>query len=231
MKLYLKLFIFSFVFTFSTGSHAYENSSEAVGYVSSVDGQVSVTRKVKSDASSRQAQTKQTVVEILKEEDLVYVGDFIKTDTGENITLTFQDESVIQIGGKDGFFRIDEYSFSADKPKENKAEYSFLRSNFKYISGLISKSKKEQETNTILHTEYGSMGIRGTTLYRALRSDGESWVFLEEGKIDVYNQSGNVTLNPGEGTRLFSTKKAPREPEIWTQKQVDWIKARFKQTY
>ncbi len=181
---------------------------DAIGKATDISGSVNVQRG------------KEMVISPLNENDPIFLHDIILTDDEDYAELEFIDETTISITGGNGRFSIDEYVYDPEKPAESKARFNALRSSFKYVSGLIAKENQDVE----IGLDFGSIGIRGTTLMRSMR-DGECWIFLEEGKIRVKNKGGHVTLNPGDGTRLRDLSIAPLPAKPWGQKNIEWIKA------
>lgn len=154
--------------------------------------------------------------------DALYEGDTLRTDQGEYVELEFIDNTHIELTGMNGSLTLNEYVFDPENPADNKAHYSVLKGSFKYISGLLSHHDAEK-SNITIDLDFGSIGIRGTTVYRAM-SDGECWIFLEDGLIDVSNDGGSVSLQPGDGTRIHDLAVAPVDAAPWGQKRIDWIK-------
>jgi hypothetical protein len=150
--------------------------------------------------------------------DTVFLHDVILTDEGDHVALQFIDNTSIEMNGADGSLAIDEYIYDPEKPESNKARFNVLKASFKYVSGLLPQKSHDVE----IGLDFGSIGIRGTTLSRSMK-DGECWIFLEEGQIDVFNEAGRVSLGPGDGTRIGSLTKAPSAVKPWGQKNIDWI--------
>ena len=181
-------------------------TADAIGKAADIVGTVTVQRGDKMEITALEAG------------DPIFLKDTVLTDEGDFAELEFIDETVIEVSGGGGRLKIDEYVFNPDAPEENKARFNVLRSSFKYVSGLVAKND-----NVEIGLDFGSIGIRGTTLYRAMR-DGECWIFLEDGEIKVNNNAGFVTLNPGDGTRMRDVSIAPTPAKPWGQKNIDWIK-------
>lgn len=177
----------------------------AIGYAQDVQGSVIAHRGDESVT--------------LADEAPIYQHDVIKTDEGDFARLVFIDETSIEITGMDGSLTIDEYVYEPNHPEKNSAEFSVLKGSFKYVSGLLH----QDDDDTRINLDFGSIGIRGTTIYRSMKK-GECWIYLEDGKIDVFNDVGRVTLNPGDGTILSSRLKRPSSVRPWSEKEINWIK-------
>jgi hypothetical protein len=189
------------VFTFSMTAHA----ASPIGVASYTHGSVLVKR------GEAQAIA-------LNVNDPVFLHDVVMTDEGDHVAVQFIDNTSIEMNGADGSLSIDEYLYDPAKPESNKARFNVLRASFKYVSGLLPKESHDVE----IGLDFGSIGVRGTTLSRSMK-DGECWIFLEDGAIDVFNEGGTVSLLPGDGTRIGSLTTAPAEVKPWGQKNIDWI--------
>ena len=153
--------------------------------------------------------------------DPIHLNDTILTDEGDLAIISFIDQTSITLSGADGSLTIDEYVFDPQIPENNIAEYTALQGSFKYIGGLISK---DNPNSTNINLDFGSIGIRGTTLWRTMK-DHECWIFLEKGEISVSNNAGQVTLLPGDGTRIRDMNIAPAEVQPWAEEKISWIKS------
>ena len=204
-------FIFGVFVLVVTPQFAFADHDDAVAYVKSFSGAPVVVRHGGD------------VFEPLSSEALIHVGDVVNTDKGDIVHLVFNDDTEITVAGKGGHFKVKEYLFNKDKPAENKARYKVLGASLKYVGGQISKLSQKQ--NTDIELDFGTIGIRGTTLYRAMGMYDDCWIYLEDGKVDVYNDAGKVTLKPGDGTRLTSQKFKPQGVRPWAKPEIKWIKS------
>jgi len=154
----------------------------------------------------------------LKEGDAIEANDVVTSAEGARATLHFVDGTEFVIGGK-GTVTIDKYVFDPANPETGTAEYSVLGAAFSYVGGLMDKAKEPVS----IHLDLGTIGIRGTKLMRGMR-DGTCLIFLEEGRIVVSTEAGEVTLGPGEGTTLYARDKAPDAAALWKQPKIDWLR-------
>lgn len=161
----------------------------------------------------------------LSEGDAIYLNDHILTDEGDYATIEFVDETSITLNGEDGSFKIDEYVFDPETPENNKARFSVLRASFVFVSGAIGKTEKP---DVEIDLDFGTIGIRGTKILRAMKDDGECWILLEEGRIQVSNDNGVVNMKPGDGTRIKARNIAPTSPKPWNEKNITWINREVK---
>lgn len=166
---------------------------------------------------------------LIEPDSAIYPNDTIFTDAASAVKIEFIDHTSISLAGEDGSLEINSYIFDPALTEKNQAHYTILKASFEYISGLIDKRIKPERTagtsapNVKIDLDLGSIGVRGTTLYRSMK-EGQCWVYLENGLIDVYNEGGKVTLTPGQGTRMSARDKAPLTPAPWKKERIDWIK-------
>lgn len=199
----LCLFVLSAILFAATPSIA----ADFAGYAREVSGEVTLTRG--------------ETTKPLHRGDDVFTGDVVKTAKGARARIEFADDSDLVIA-QNGTMKIDQYVYDTKKPKEGKAEFTVLDAAFAYTSGWMDKGEEEQDSDVKMNLNFGSIGIRGTKLMRAM-AKGECWIYLDKGAIDVYNKGGKVTLVPGEGTIMSSQAKAPAVPHKWPKNEKKWI--------
>lgn len=191
----------------STSSHA----ADYAGYARGVEGEVKITRAGTAEAKD------------LHKGDDIGIGDRITTGKDSKAHIEFADDSEVVIA-QNGKLVIDKYVYDPKTPTKGKAEFTILDAAFSYVSGWMDKNDKP---DVRMNLNFGSIGIRGTKLMRAM-AKGECWIYLDKGAIDVYNKGGKVTLAPGEGTIMSSQGKAPEKPHIWPRKEKKWIFAEIE---
>ncbi len=130
--------------------------------------------------------------------------DIIKTGPASVVTVVLADDTSITFG-ENGEMSVDEYVYNTENPESNKARYTLLHTAFQYVSGKISKS---QNPDIDIKIDYGSIGIRGTKILRAMK-DGECWIYIEEGTVNVSNEHGNVELGQNQGAIIKSIDTSP----------------------
>lgn len=155
----------------------------------------------------------------LSVKDAVIEGDVIKTGDDGHVVIDFEDDTEITIASH-GAFAVDQYFYDATKPDDSRARYQALGTAFSYVGGKMDKAAKP---DVQIGLDFGSIGVRGTKLSRAMKN-GECWIYLESGKVDVFNDGGKVSLKPGDGTIMSARGKAPLPPHVWTPKEIAWIK-------
>lgn len=181
-------------------------AGDAAGYVRDVSGDVTLTREGQQRTPHRG--------------DDIFTGDKFVTGMGGRLRIEFADDSDLVLAQKATFI-VDEYAYDAKRPKQGKAEFTVLDGAFSYASGWMDKGKPG-DSDVKVNLNFGSIGIRGTKLMRAM-ANKECWIYLEQGAIDVYNKGGKVTLAPGEGTIMTDKAKAPQAPHIWPKREKKWI--------
>lgn len=149
----------------------------------------------------------------------VYAGDIIETAASSAVSVRFIDDTEISLG-QSGSLTIDDYVYDPESTENNKARYQVLKTAFSYVSGKISHKANPDVT---IGLDFGSIGIRGTKLFRGMR-DGECWIYLEEGLITVSNEGGSVNIEPQQMTRLSSKTAEPLNPAPWSTVDASWIK-------
>lgn len=179
-----------------------------VGAVNEVQGAVTVTHA--GDTSPKPLTLGAAILQ----------NDTIETAKDSRVKVTFKDETEIVMAAS-GKLVVNEYVFDPAKPNEGSAHFSLLKTGFSYVGGLLDKGEK---TDVKLDLDFGSIGIRGTKIYRSMRN-GECWIYVEDGKISVSNQGGAVDLIAGQGTTMNATKAAPTAARAWSEDDISWIKS------
>ncbi len=155
----------------------------------------------------------------LKKDDGVEQGDVIETAEKSRVSIEFADKTDLTVAEK-GKLTINEYIYDPKNPAHDKSDLGILHTAFSYVGGLMDKQK---DPNVALHLDFGSIGIRGTKIFRIMHN-GECWIYVERGLIDVSNRGGAVHLKSGQGTIMSSQQKAPAAAHIWTAKEIAFIK-------
>jgi hypothetical protein len=158
----------------------------------------------------------------VKKGDGIEQGDILQAEDKSRVKIFFDDKTEFVVAGP-GKVTVDTYIYDPTNSRRNKAEFSVLGAAFSYVGGLMDKGKNPDVT---LNLDFGSIGIRGTKIYRAMNNK-ECWIYVERGRIDVKNGVGAVRLKPGQGTIMSSRAKAPADPHIWNAKDRAWIKAQL----
>ncbi|MEZ0224491.1 MAG: hypothetical protein ACAH83_08060 [Alphaproteobacteria bacterium] len=158
----------------------------------------------------------------VKKGDGIDQDDVFQAEEKSRVKIVFADKTEFIVAGP-GKVTIDTYVYDPKNAGNSKAEFSVLGAAFSYVGGLIEKGK---DSDVKLNLDFGSIGIRGTKVYRAMNNN-ECWIYVERGRVDVKNGGGAVRLKPGQGTIMSSRAKAPADPHIWNAKDRAWIKAQL----
>jgi len=170
----------------------------AIGILMEVEGTATITRT--------NGALKQAVVD-----DEVFRGDVIKTGATGRAFLFLMDGTEWTLS-ENAVFHVDQYVFNPDNSDDNKARYSVVSGAFRYVSGMIAK---KQNPDIGIETPVGSIGIRGTDITAAVDTDGGYDIYVDEGKIDIANSGGKMSLTPGQGTFVKNKRAAPWHPNKW----------------
>ncbi len=208
----------------ATGPNAFQNlpliaqadgaapsPSPAIGTVSKVSGQVSVTH---ADGSQ----------EALKGGVAIKVGDVINTGADGKVGLTFDDGSTFALGAK-GHMSVDEMALPSAQGLGGKETLSIDSGSFSFSSGAIAKAYPDA---MLIKTPVASIGIRGTTGAGTAGPEGtpNSISLLPDpdgtvGQVSVTTQSGTQTLSqPGATTQVSSAFAPPPPPVILSPQQI-----------
>lgn len=182
-------------------------AGERVGVADEVEGKVTAIH-----AGGKEARA-------LHDGDAVMEDDFIETGKDSRVKIVFVDRTEFVLAGK-GSLRVDDFDFSPNDGKQDKAQLSVLGAAFSWVSGKIGKDK---DADVKVNVDYGAIGIRGTEVWRSMHK-GECWIYLKSGRIDVSNPAGRVKLKPGEGTIMRSKSAKPDDPHVWSRREINWIK-------
>lgn len=147
----------------------------------------------------------------------VRMNDIILTGEDSRAHLLLIDDTEITLGSN-GEFKIDEYVFTEDTPETNRAKFSILRGPFLFVSGLVSKRETPDVT---IQTTYGSIGLRGTTVWGGMLDERDYSVFLLDGEVTYQTKRGRVKLTPGQGTDAYSDRAIPSRAKVWGQPKID----------
>ena len=92
-----------------------------------------------------------------------------------------------------------------------------MRGAFLYVSGLIAK---KDDPDVTLETLYGSIGIRGTTVWGGNVDDQYS-VFVQDGEITMQTNRARVRVRKGEGIDIRDRNSTPSRAKTWQQAKID----------
>lgn len=208
-----------------------------IGTLAEVQGEGNLIMRAAEDGKAYPAHIK----------DLVYRNDVLQTGphgfpgtNGKGATpdarmlLVLIDESRFTLGDS-ARFKVDEYAYDDHDKTANNAVYEMLQGAFLYTSGLMTKTDDPQVK---VITPYGSIGIRGTSIWGG-NLGAQYGVYVDEGEVTIETKRGHVMVSAGNATSInginaVPQKPAPLSPEIITAakstvalQNVDKIKLRM----
>jgi len=155
-----------------------------------------------------------------KIETPLHINDVIDTGPKSRVFILFIDNTQITLSANTKF-RAEDYVFDDSEPTHNKARYNVMSGTFQYLSGALGKTK---DPDVEIETAYGAIGIRGTKFW-AGEIENAYGVNVEEGRVRVRNEGGEVYVDKGKGTSLKSRKQKPSAAMPWPAKQLQLIAA------
>jgi len=183
---------------------AQDSSNKApVGTVMEVENIAHITREGVSETEEMKVNTE------------IYLNDVIETGEASRALILLIDDTEITLGAY-ARLTIDEYIFDVKAASENKGRFSVLRGTFLFVSGLITKTRKP---DVEIETAYGSIGIRGTTLWGGM-IDGEYSVLVHDGKVTFSTDTGSTNIGKGFATSVKNRNSRPSRPKRWSDKKT-----------
>ena len=141
--------------------------------------------------------------------DVVYRNDVVQTGTsGARILLVLIDESRFTLGDN-ARFKVDEYAYDSHDTAGNNALYSLLQGAFLYTSGFMTKTDSPQVK---IETPYGSIGIRGTSIWGG-NLGAQYGVYVDEGEVSIETKRGHTRVVAGDATSINSINSIPEKPK------------------
>jgi len=138
-------------------------------------------------------------------------SDKIITSKNGQIMLTMADKSKITIRPKSTFI-IKDYSYKKNV-KEDKSHYNLVKGGFRYVTGVMGKSKRSSYK---LNTVVGTIGIRGTDFEATICDDNcknQSGLFVNvvSGGISLTNKGKSLLVDSGQYGHIDSAESAPEK--------------------
>ena len=115
--------------------------------------------------------------------DAVEQGDIIETSAGQEVTVSFVDDTEVEIDSNSKL-TIDEYVFDPESGL-GAQNFRLLRGIFIYSSGLIGR---EEPDDVEIYTPIGSIGIRGTAFSVDVQTNAETV------RVNIVVTSGTVIV-------------------------------------
>ena len=138
----------------------------------------------------------------LKRQSDIYADDLLRTSGKGRLQVRFTDGSRLSLKPNTEF-KIAEYHFESDKPKDGKAIYKLLKGGMRTISGQIGKIDKEDYQ---LDAVVATIGIRGTD-FSVDKAGDKVTGSVNSGRINVAaKQGGNRDVAQGKSFQLTGPK-------------------------
>lgn len=150
-----------------------------------------------------------------KADDPVYANDVLQTGPGGRMLALLIDDSQFTLG-ENSRFKVDEYAYDDEDNTNNMARYNVLQGTFLYVSGLVAK---KENPDVKIATPYGSIGIRGTTVWGGPLED-EFSVFTSEGEVTFETNRGRIRIPQGEGSVIRNINSIPERTKIWAPEKI-----------
>ncbi|MBF0461900.1 MAG: Ig-like domain-containing protein [Magnetococcales bacterium] len=150
------------------------------------------------------------VTRTLAKGDAIFQEDVIKTDGDGLLKLTFQDNTLLQLG-KNATVILNKYLYNPAAGEGN-FEATITHGMFKYTSGALAK--QHEGRHTLLKTPSAQIGVRGSELQGEVTDDGQTTVIHTSGVLDVADAQGQGTvtlLQPGMAT-VITIGALPQQP-------------------
>ncbi len=147
-------------------------------------------------------------------DSLLYAGDTVATLGRARALLLFTDDSRYELGA-DTRLRIDRYRYGG-APEEAESATAVVKGLFRFVSGLIAKSRPRA---TVIRTNVATIGIRGTHIVGEVTETSATIGLLppESGAapsaIEVSNAHGSVVIDkPNYVTEVPDADSPPTPP-------------------
>ena len=170
----------------------------------------------------------------LAEGDPVFAGERIRTGAGTVLQIEFTDKSRFTLGPNTEF-EVERYSRAAGGSGEEAFHSRIIKGAFRFVSGLIARTKRENVRITIA---VATIGIRGTHFEgevterqekggRTVDASAKVALLEPEGPdagnaIVVENKFGSVVIDkPGYGTEIPDEKSPPSPVKRMQLRTID----------
>jgi hypothetical protein len=163
----------------------------------------------------------------------VYPGETVETSAGARAVLIFRDDSRTTLGANTRF-RVDNFVFDEQNPREGRFLVSLLRGSLRALTGLIGKANNR---NVGFTTPTATIGIRGTGLDMDCGdgADGACNLFTWQGTIEVtqVGQNAMQLLEAGQGLYVprVGNIRPLTAPTLQQLPRPDGVNANVKQLF
>lgn len=176
-----------------------------IGTVIDVEGDNALIMRAAEQGKATQAKT----------DEVIFMDDVIQTGANGRMIVLLIDDTQFTLG-ENARMKIDEYVYDDEDTTANKARYTMLQGVFLYTSGLIAK---KENPDVKIGIPYGSIGIRGTTVWGGTLDDEYS-VFVADGEVTVETNRGRIRVAKDEGTTIRNANAIPERAKAWGAPKV-----------
>jgi len=141
----------------------------------------------------------------LKKDDLVRVGDTVKTGPRGFVQLAFDDRMVLTLRFNSQL-RVEAFHFDPNQPKDDQTVTELLKGGMRAVTGLLGSRSPEQVR---FDTRVATIGIRGTVIEADEQEGGDWRVTFDYGQGYTETSGGRTDLGPGQSAR-FGAGQAPQ---------------------
>jgi FecR protein len=151
-------------------------------------------------------------------------GERIQVGAKSSATLRFKDESVFDLGAN-GVLVVDRFEMGK-KPEESAFATRILKGTFRFVTGLIAKTRPQ---SMLVGLPVATIGIRGTHVVGEADATSARVILLEpeddpkrSTAVEVANQFGKVVIDkPGYGTEVPDQFSPPSPVRRMQVRQVE----------
>jgi hypothetical protein len=151
-------------------------------------------------------------------------GERIQVGPNSSATLKFRDDSVFDIGAN-GVLVVDRFEMGK-KPEENNFATTILKGTFRFVTGLIAKTRPGSMR---VGLTVATIGIRGTHVVGEADATSARVILLEPEDdpkrataVEVSNQFGSVVIDkPGYGTEVPDAHSPPSPVRRMQVRQIE----------
>jgi hypothetical protein len=137
----------------------------------------------------------------------VFVEETVSTGEAARLALRFGRDTRLRLGAV-ARLKIDRYVANAG------GEFSLLEGGL-----LYDRPRRRSSAESLLHTLFGLIAIRGTRLFAGPSNDVFG-IFVARGAADVTAAGKTVTVRAGFGTNIARPGDPPTDPAPWTRPRI-----------
>ena len=183
-------------------------ASAPIGRVTTVDGEVSITR------------VDGTVVE-LAVDSLVFAGDVLVTSENSAIGLVFNDQSIFSMGA-DSRMILDKLVYNPESG-EGSSTFSVVKGIFSLVSGEIGANNPDA---MVVRTPGATLAIRGTKVAGDVDETESSFILLQEangyvGAFVINTNFGEIVVDEKNVAILLTSPFLPPKLHVYTDAEVN----------